>query len=186
MKRLLTLAFGLFLTANVAAREMYGVSLPEQKTVAGKELVLNGAGLRTVFVLKIKIYVAAFYAPRPLKTAEEVSASEGPLRFDFTFLRAVGQAKVTEAWTAQLKDSVSYTYPGYEQDRDTFIKAYGPIKKFGVESVEIENDETRMYDDGVLKGTVKGKEFQKAFLSMWFGAKPVSPDLKAQLMGQSK
>jgi hypothetical protein len=59
----------------------------------------------------------------------------------------------------------------------------GPIKKGGVESVEIEGDDTRLYDDNVLKGTLKGRDFQKAFLSMWFGAKPVSPDLKAQLLG---
>ncbi len=34
-------------------------------------------------------------------------------------------------------------------------------------------------------GTIKGRDFQKAFLSMWFGAKPVMPTLKAALLGKS-
>jgi long-chain acyl-CoA synthetase len=166
------------------ARMILDVNVPETKTVDGQELKLNGAGVRTVFVIKVKAYVAAFYAPAALATAEAVRASGGPLKFDFTFLRSVSQSRVTDAWTSQFEASNSYPYAGFEKDRDAFIKMFGPLKKGGVESVEIIGDETRIYDDGQLRGTIKGKEFQKSFLSLWFGDKPVLPSLKKNLLGQ--
>ncbi len=179
---------GLFLglTSSVSAVEIAGVTVAPEKTVGGKQLKLNGAGLRTVFVLKVKAYVASFYAPTALKSYEEVLSAEGPFRFEFTFLRAVGQTRVTDAWVAQFKDSVSHVYPGFEKDRDEFVKMFGPLKKGGIESVEIEGNETRVYDDGALKGKIEGKEFQKSFLSLWFGSKPVLASLKQDLLGQQK
>ena len=111
-------------------------------------------------------------------------ASPGPLKFTFTFLQGVGQGQVTQAWQAQFAQSASFTYPGFPADQSAFIKMFGPLKKGGVESVEIDGDATRIYDDGVLKGTIVGRNFQKAFLSLWFGSNPVMPELKAALLGQ--
>jgi hypothetical protein len=178
----------LLLCGGVSLRAMtiQGVAPAPQVQVSGQELTLNGAGLRTFSLLgiPIKIYVAAFYAPASLSSAEAVMASPGPLQFDFTFLRAVSQSDVTKAWTAQFADSVTFTYPGYEKDRDAFIAMFGPLQSGGVESVRFSGNETLVYDSGTLKGTVSGRNFQKAFLSLWFGSKAVSPDLKAALLGK--
>ena len=168
------------------AREVAGVDLPETKSVSGKDLQLNGAGVRTATMLKVKVYVAALYTPTALKTFDELLASEGPLRLDLTYVRAFNQEKTQEAWRWQFEQSNEHTYPGFERDRDQVVASFGPIKKFGVESVEIVGDETRIYDHGVLKTTIKGKDFQKSVLSLWFGSKPVMPELKAALLGGKK
>jgi len=162
-----------------------GVTPPPQVQVLGQTLHLNGAGLRTftLLLVPIKIYVAAFYTPAPLRSEAAVMASPGPLQFDFTFLRAVGQGDVTKAWTSQFSQSVSYSYAGYAQDRDAFISYFGPLQSMGVERVQFVGTNTLVYDSGKLKGTIAGRDFQKAFLSLWFGANPVAPDLKTALLG---
>jgi len=162
-----------------------GVTPPPQVQVSGQTLKLNGAGLRTftLLMIPIKIYVAAFYTPAPLRSESAVMASPGPLQFDFTFLRAVGQGDVTKAWTSQFAQSVSYTYAGYEKDRDSFISFFGPLQSTGMERVQFVGTNTLVYDSGTLKGTISGRDFQKAFLSLWFGSKSVSSDLKAALLG---
>jgi len=162
-----------------------GVTPAAQVQVSGQTLQLNGAGLRTfsLMMIPIKIYVAAFYTPAPLRSESAVMASQGPLQFDFTFLRAVGLSDVTKAWTSQFAQSVSYSYPGYEKDRDAFISYFGPLHSMGVERVQFVGTNTLVYDSGTLKGTIPGRDFQKAFLSLWFGSKAVSPDLKAALLG---
>lgn len=167
------------------AREIEGVNVAPEKSVGGQQLPLNGAGVRTVRLafVPIKAYVASFYAPAPLKTEKEVMASKGPLFFNFTFLHGVGQAQVIEAWNAQFKESVSYTYDNLSADQQKFVAMFGPLKKGGAEAVEITGDETRVYDNGVLKGSIKGPNFQKAFLSLWFGSRPVMPSLKSSLLG---
>ena len=178
------------LTAMPFARalEIQGVTVAPSVQVAGQNLALNGAGLRTftLLLVPIKIYVAAFYTPGPLRSDSEVLASPGPMQFNFTFLRAVGASDVSEAWTSQFANSVSYTYPGYEKDRDSFIGMFGALKSGGVQMVQFVGTDTLVYDQGTLKGTIAGRDFQKAFLSLWFGSNPVAPDLKAALLAGGK
>jgi len=178
----------LFVLLSIAAPalEIEGIGIPQTATVSGQTLRLNGAGLRTVVLLivPVKAYVASFYAPSPLRSENAVLASPGPMQFNFTFLQAVPQGQVARAWQAQFEDSVSCTYPGFAGDRDAFIKMFGALKKGGVETVELDADVTRVYDDGILKGSVQGRDFQKAFLSLWFGSKPVMPSLKSALLGK--
>jgi hypothetical protein len=186
MIRHLPVLLALLLTALPArALEIQGVKPPDQVQVAGSTLRLNGAGLRTftLLVVPINVYVAAFYTPVALHSARAVADSPGPLQFDFTFLRAVGQSDVTKAWTSQFAESVSYTYPGYEKDRDAFIALFGPLQYRGVEKVQLVGANTLVTDSGTLKGTISGRNFQRAFLSLWFGSNPVSPDLRNALLG---
>jgi hypothetical protein len=49
--------------------------------------------------------------------------------------------------------------------------------------VQFVGSQTQVYDNGQLKGTILGRDFQKAFLSLWFGSNPVQQDLKAALLG---
>ncbi len=174
------------LTTPSKALTIEGVDVAPQAEVAGKTLPLNGAGLRTVTLafIPIKAYVASFYAPKPLRSYDAVLASPGPLQFNFTFLQGVSQKQVTDAWTAQFKKSASFTYPDLANDQSKFISFFGPLKKGGIETVEIEGNETRAYDNGTLKGTIQGKNFQKAFLSLWFGSSPVQDSLKSDLLGK--
>lgn len=188
IRRCLSLAAaGLLGTLAISpALTLQGVDVPAQKAVAGQTLQLNGAGVRTVTLafIPIKAYVAAFYAPAPLRSEQAVLASPGPLQFNFTFLQSVGQGQVTEAWNSQFQASASYTYPGLAADQAKFVAMFGPLKKGGVETVELVGTDTLVYDGGKLKGTIPGRDFQKAFLSLWFGSKPVMPELKAALLGK--
>jgi hypothetical protein len=168
------------------AVEIEGVQVPSQSQVNGQTLKLNGAGLRTVvlFIIPIKAYVAAFYAPSPLRSEADVLDSTGPLGFTFTFLKSVGQGQVKSAWAAQFADSAAYNYPGFEKDRDAFIALFGPLQTGGIESVQLVGSDTLVYDSGQLKGAIRGRDFQRAFLSLWFGSKPVMPELKVALLGK--
>jgi long-chain acyl-CoA synthetase len=162
-----------------------GVDVAPSASVGGRALPLNGAGLRTfkLLMVPIKVYVASFYAPVPLRSSDEVMASPGPMEFDFTFLRQIGQGDVTQAWTQQFAQSVSFTYPGYGSDRDAFVAMFGPLSQGGVEKVQFLGDQTVVFDQGVRKGVIAGRNFQKAFLSLWFGAKPVGQKLRSSLLG---
>eukprot|EP00537_Pseudo-nitzschia_pungens_P003972 CAMPEP_0172368998 /NCGR_PEP_ID=MMETSP1060-20121228/30106_1 /TAXON_ID=37318 /ORGANISM="Pseudo-nitzschia pungens, Strain cf. cingulata" /LENGTH=311 /DNA_ID=CAMNT_0013093765 /DNA_START=185 /DNA_END=1120 /DNA_ORIENTATION=+ len=109
----------------------------------------------------------------------------GPLQLDFTFLRYVGRSRVVSAWTQQLDHSVTYRdYDGYEADKDLFIAlaSEGPIENMGTQSVQLVGDETRVIDQGIFKGSIVGRNFQRSFLSMWFGSMAVSEDLKSNLL----
>lgn len=170
---------------TLQALEIQGLQIAPEVSVAGQKLKLNGAGLRTVtlLIIPIKAYVAAFYAPLPLQSESAVIASSGPMVFDFNFLTTVAQCEVTCAWNTQFERSASHTYPGYERDRDAFIALFGSLKKGDLERVQLIGTNTLVSDCGVLKGIIPGRNFQRAFLSLWFGSRPVQSDLKNALLG---
>ncbi len=182
---LLSLVGTLVLVANTQALTIEGVNVPATATVSGKTLQLNGAGVRTVKLafIPIKAYVASFYSPAPLRSAQDVYSSSGPLQFNFTFLRGASQSQVTDAWNAQFKASVTQPYSGLADDQAKFVAMFGPLGQGDVETVEIDGNATRVLENGKVKGSVEGKEFQRAFLSMWFGSDPVLPSLKSDLLG---
>ncbi|MEI8292923.1 MAG: chalcone isomerase family protein [bacterium] len=180
----LVLCLLFFALPSAFSLQINGVEVPPQVTVNGQSLALNGAGLRTVSIafIPIKAYVAAFYSPSPLKSEEAVLASPGPLQFTFTFLKSVNQGQVTDAWQSQIQASMTYSYPGIEKDKASFIGMFGPIAQGGSEMVQLIGTQTQIYDNGQLKGVIPGRDFQKAFLSMWFGSTPVQQDLKTALL----
>lgn len=187
MKKVLAGTFAsLMIFAPLHAMEIQGVSVPPTTQLGGETLRLNGAGLRTfsLLMIPIKIYVASLYTPAEIRTDSGIMSSPGPMQFNFTFLRAVNQSDVTKAWESQFAESVSYTYPGYARDRDAFIAMFGPLQNLGVEKVQLLGTNTVIFDQGTKKGTIPGRDFQKSFLSLWFGSNPVATDLKNALLGK--
>jgi hypothetical protein len=202
---LLVLLFGsslLMMDKSEARHVLEGIHLPLEKTLTPSVVTsssaddphhvlrFNGAGVRSInmFGWEFKVYVAGFYTGIPLESTESVFAAldnDTHMQLDFTFLRYVNQGRVTDAWNQQLAHSVDYSYPGYENDRDFFIGSFGPIENGGTETVQLLADGTTvLIDQGVQKGVIDGRDFQKAFLSMWFGDNAVAPDLKAGLLGK--
>jgi Chalcone isomerase-like len=166
-----------------------GVALPVYEEMGdGKVLYRNGHGLRSFsfYGMSLKMYVASLYSEAPLRNADEALGCSGcPILFHFTFLRKVSKGQVKLAWKKQLDWSVSHTYGGFERDYHSFINMFGPMAEYGTVTVKFIGDETLIWDQGELKGTIHGEDFQRAFLSMWFGERAVADDLKVALLGNA-
>jgi len=83
----------------VAAADVAGVKLEDKVRVApnAPELLLNGAGVRTRFV--VKVYVAGLYLPEKKSAPADVLALGGPKRVAMTMLRDVTAQQLAEALT---------------------------------------------------------------------------------------
>lgn len=154
-------------------------------------LRFNGAGVRSInfFGWDFKVYVAGFYHSGRdlLQSTEDVyqAVQKHAMQFDFTFLRTVSQSKVTEAWERQLDHSVDYRYERYERDRDIFVSSFGPISDAGTVSVVLHPcGRTILVDQGTRTNVIHSRDFQRSFLSMWFGENAVHQDLKDGLLSR--
>ena len=177
---------------SLAPISLEGVELPVHRALpGGKRLYRNGHGLRSfsMYGLSLKMYVASMYSETPLRTIEQVleCSNRGcqSLLFEFTFLRSVGQGKVKLAWQKQLDWSVDYQYDGFEADAHKFVNMFGGMAYQGSVTVQFVGEETLVLDQGHVKGSIHGTNFQRAFLSMWFGDRAVQEDLKDALLGTS-
>jgi len=173
------------LGAGIASgRECKGVTFPDQVQVDGASLSLNGVGMRQATFLKVNVYVAALYVARTSSDAAALLAETTPSELVLQFVRDVGAddvrkgfdegfAKNSKAQLAALKDRIA-TVNGWMTDvksgqRLTFVHKPGA----GIQ-VDV---------NGAVKGTIPGDDFAKAFLSIWLGADPPNPEIKAGLLG---
>jgi hypothetical protein len=185
MIRTLVVATLLTLAAAVAhGKECKGVTFPEHVQVDGRDLTLNGLGLRKATFLKVNVYVAALYVTQPSRDPRALIESSGPMELILHFVRGVDAEDLTKAWSEGFERSAQGQLAPLTQriarlngwmsdvkrgERLTFTRRPG---------VGIEVDV-----NGTVKGTIEGDDFARAFLGIWLGAMPPNPELKEGLLG---
>lgn len=176
------------LVASLAAdaAEVGGVRIDDKATLGGRELILNGAGMRTRLI--IKVYVAALYLPQKATTAAAVLAKDEPRRISMTLQRTVNYEQLLEAMRAGLAENNSQAeLDAIRKEIDEFIKIFasvGEAKSGQVITIDyVPETGTRVALDGAAKGTIAGQAFNRALLKVWLGDNPVQESLKKAMLG---
>ncbi len=187
---LLTVALTLPLTAPMAmaqTTELEGVKLEPAAQVAGTNLMLNGAGLRTRAIFKV--YVAGLYVPQKSADAAALLAQKGPRRISITMLRNVDAESFASALNDGLRSNHNDAqFAAFKPQIETLnanLKAVGEAKKGDVIHFEyLPETGTRVTVNGQPKGSaIPGEDFYTAVLRIWLGDKPVDGGLKKGLLG---
>ena len=172
------------------AAEVAGVKLPDRLHVGagGQELVLNGAGLRTRFF--VKVYAAGLYLEKKSATPAGVLALQGPKRVSMHLLRNVSAKQILDA----LHDGIAANNSPAElaklkpqlDELDSVMTAMGPIKEGDVVTLDyVPGSGTVVTVNGQAKGKpIAGTVLYDALLRVWLGEDPVQNDLKKELLGQ--
>jgi hypothetical protein len=166
----------------VYAKKVEGVKLPESILCEGKQLPLQGYGIRKATVFGIKIYVLGYYADTAIKKSANLDAVNKPICFDIYYLKEFDDATVDKAWVYQFEESSMYPYDGLKSDVEKIKKFFGAISGVRKQSFVLTNSTTKVAENGSLLGAIDGPLFQKNFLSIWFGDKPPTKELQEQLM----
>ena len=186
MRRWMALGLGLMLglPTVVGAGELASVTLPDQVTVAGKTLALNGMGVRKKLV--VKVYVGGLYLEQPTADPAAILGSGSTKRVVMHFLTGMAtKSKMDEAWLEGFKMNSPDSYPALADRVTTFIGFFGDMKD-GDEIVLTVSPGagTAVALNGEEKGTITGDDFGDALLRVWLGDHPPSEDLKAGLLGK--
>ena len=173
------------LCSPVVASEIAGVAIDEQVTQAdGTVLQLNGAGIRSKFV--VKVYVAMLYLENPGSDRDQVIGDAGAKQLILHFLyKEVDKDALVEAWNdgftgkgtpeqlEKLKSEIAEFNGLFDtvQKGDRIVLDYVPGKG------------TTVSINATEKGTIVGKEFNDLLLAIWLGDKPVAEKLRKALLG---
>jgi long-chain acyl-CoA synthetase len=171
---------------TVDAAEVAGVKIDDKTTVGGRELVLNGAGVRTRLI--VKVYVAALYLPQKATSAQAALARDEPRRMTMTLQRTVDYEQLLEAMRAGLADNNSQAdLNALKPQIDEFIKIFASIGEAKAGQViwidYLPDTGTTIALDGAAKGTIAGQPFNRALMKVWLGDNPVQEALKKALLG---
>ncbi len=166
------------------AKACKGVSFPDQATIGGSSLTLNGLGLRQATVLRVNVYVAALYVASASGDAQAILKSATPKQLILQFLHNVSAKELAEAWDEGFKNNAKEQLPALKE-RIEKLKGWMADMKVGHRLTFTHTPGKGLLVDvnGTSKGTITGDDFATAFLSIWLGASPPNPNLKAGLLG---
>lgn len=184
MKRVMVAMVALCAVSTVAqvaqAREVAGVTLEESTRAGGKELRLNGAGVRKKAMFKV--YVGALYLERATNNPDEAIHSDQAKRMVLIMTRNVGHDTFSTALDEGFQKNSAAALPALQGRLDK-LKGMIPDLSEG-DIVDI------VYQPGVgtiVRGkgrevALPGKDFAEALFSVWLGPNPVDGDLKRDLV----
>jgi hypothetical protein len=173
-----------------AAVDVNGYKFEDTAKVAGKDLKLNGAGMRTKFV--VKVYAAGLYLPEKKNTTADVLKQDGPRRVTLQMARDISSEDFGKAFMDGLNENV---------DRAEKQKIVAQIGKMGelFASVEGLKKGDVLHMDWIpgsgTQAELNGKKlgepipdinFYNAILRIWLGDKPVDKSLKPALLGDAR
>lgn len=171
-------------TGVAQAKECKGVNFPDQAQVEGSSLTLNGLGLRQATAFKVNVYVAALYVDKKSSDPNALLGSNAPSELILQFVRNVGADDLRKGWSEGFEKNSKDQLPALK-DRIAMLNGWMADVKTGERLTFIHKPGAGIQVDvnGAVKGTLKGDDFAKAFLSIWLGADPPNPELKAGLLG---
>jgi hypothetical protein len=170
--------------------DVNGIRFEDTNKVAGKDLKLNGAGMRTKLV--IKVYAAGLYLPEKKTGVADILKMEGPRRVTLVMARDIAAEDLGKAFMDGINENL---------DKAERAKIVGQIGKFGemFAAVEAIRKGDVLHMDWVPgTGTVcelNGKRigeavpdlnFYNAVLRIWLGDRPVDRSLKPALLGDAR
>jgi hypothetical protein len=184
---ILTLAASL---PAAAAVDVSGFKFDDTAKVAGKDLKLNGAGMRTKFV--VKVYAAGLYLPEKKNNTAEILKEEGPRRVTLQIARDISSDTFGKAFMDGLNENIDKT----EKQRivaqiskmGELFASVESLKKGDVLHLDwIPGTGTQAELNGQkLGGPIPDINFYNAILRIWLGDKPVDHSLKPALLGDAK
>ncbi len=160
-------------------------------TLGGKELVKNGAGSRTKFMMKV--YWATLYVPQELKGAADTQIidADQPMAIDLYITSGmITKDKLVSAIIDGFDQSAKAGYG--TPDKNAFVALYNNV-------VIAEGDTfSHRYETGKgvtivhsvkggqskVLGTLKGLQTKKAFWGIFLSSKPIQGSLKNNLLGK--
>jgi hypothetical protein len=185
-KKLLFLLAALLLPTTTAhAGKVGGISMPDTLKASHSNLVLNGAGIRTKFFLKL--YVGGLYLANPSHNAAGIIEADAPMAIRLHIISSMITSKRMEKATREgfanaTRGNISPIQPQIEEfiavfkekinDQDIYDLIYTPSK--GVE----------VYKNDSLRATIKGLAFKQAMFGIWLCDRPAQKSLKKDMLGK--
>jgi len=180
----LLLSLMLLVPIAASAADVAGVKMEDKTTVNGQNLVLNGAGLRKKFF--IKVYVGGLYLPAKMSNPASILASDTPRRMVMHFLYSVSKDQMCDAWEEGLEANTPNASAEVKKDFKTLCSWMEPIPKGNrLVITYVPGTGTIVEVNGKVKGTLPGKATADAIVSTWIGPKPaMGDDFKNAVLGK--
>ena len=194
-KNIVKVLFGIFIFVSVSnvwaddsSIKVEGIIFNSTVKVAGKTLVLNGAGKRVK--LFHDVYAMGLYVPKKSTSPDDLIQMDGPKLIEIHMLRNVDAKTFVEALKDGLEDNnaddtLSKLKPQITQLESIMLQTKQASKGNTIKLEFNPSGGTQVYMNGKKLGSQigAGANFYSALLRVWLGKDSVDGDLKISLEG---
>jgi len=186
MKRIVVIILAVFMMSPTAVAMQVGkVTLPDSLMAGEDTLLLNGAGLRKKFI--IKVYAGGLYLKQKDTDPVKIIDEDAPMAIRMHFIHdGVSSKKLVDGWNKGFMNGTNGNIAPIQTKIDQFNAFFTEeAKKDDVyDIIYVPEQGVSVYIKGALKGIVPGLDFKKAVFSIWLGEKPADAKLKKGMLGQ--
>ncbi len=178
------LSLMLLTTMSSFAMEMNDIEFPDEITVNGIDLILNGLGKREATIFNVDVYVAALYLEHTGSDGYAICESDQTKRLTLHFVRDVSGGDIAGAWAEGFIKNGGDDISIYES-RIVSLNSWMSEMKDGEEMMftYIPGTGLEVSLKGTSMGTIEGSDFSAVFLSIWLGDDPPNGGLRRGLLG---
>ena len=147
--------------------------------MAGQELVLNGAGLRKKFI--VKVYAGALYLKEKSSDAAAIVAADEAMQIRMHFLYGVKPEQLIDAWNDGFDAALGKDRGPMQAKVDAFNALFTKkTKKHDTyDVVYVPGTGTQVHFNGTKVGEVAGLDFKQAVFAIWLGEGVADSNLKS-------
>lgn len=177
------LATVLFVSTGYAL-EVAKVNVPDSISAGGSDLVLNGAGIRSKWGLKL--YVGSLFLPQKSADAQAVMVADEPMAIRLNIISGlITSEKMVTATREGFENSTGGNLEPIANDVETFIAVFNePIKEGDAfDLVYSPAKGVEVFKNGSPIAVVGDLEFKKALFGIWLCDKPAQKSLKEGMLG---
>ena len=186
VKRFVVVILAILLASSTGmAKEIGGVNLPDALTAGKDKLILNGAGLRKKFI--IKVYAGGLYLLQKNNDPKKIVDADAPMAIRMQFIYdGVSNKDLVDTWNEGFAKATGGNISPIKAEIDSFNGYFiEEAKKNDIyDIIYIPETGVHLYIKGALMGIIKGHAFKKALFSIWLGEKPADKNLKKGMLGK--
>ena len=170
---------------DALAAEISGVKLPDQVTLEGKTLKLNGTGLRLAKILiTFNVYAAGLYVENPGHDAEAIMNADQPKSIEMVFMRDVTAKQMADAFTEGFDKNCVAECGRLKPDIAKLQGFLKDMKKGDTMAYHFLTDGVEVVSRGQKSGKIGDKAFSHQLLRVWLGKNPPNQELKDGFLGK--
>lgn len=167
MKKIIGVALALIFSFNLLSATLDNINFADKVIVEGKDLVLNGIGIRKATFLKVKVYYGGLYLEQKTKDAQSFLATPSPKQIVMHFVRDVSAKKLKEAFSEGM-EAANKNHAALKTELDKFNSNLADVVKDDLIVITFFNDGVSLNVKGKDAPKIISPEFSRALLSIWF------------------
>jgi hypothetical protein len=181
-----TLATLIWTVTGAPAAEIGGVRLPDQVTLQGNTLRLNGTGLRQATILKINVYAAGLYLEKSSGDAEAIANSDQTKSIEMVFMRDVSAKQMADAFQEGFDKNCVAGCAELKPDISKLQGLMKDLKKGDSMAFHFLANNVEVLIRGQKAGSIGDKAFSHQLIRCWIGKNPPNTGLKEGFLGSKK